>query len=364
MLGGFLGAGKTTAIARLARTYADRGKQVAIVTNDHASELVDTHTLRSLGFNVGEIPGACFCGNLDELISAVERASAFRAPDVVFVEPVGSCTDMVATVIRPFKRLLANQFEVAPYGVLLKPSHGKKILGGELNGGFSPQAEYIFRQQLEEADFVVINRIDQLSSEQADELEGLLRAHYPDMPALRTSAKTGQGFEALVEFLERPGEFGNRVLALDYERYAEGEAELGWLNSSFLVQSQEPFELDQLLLGIVNRLHHGFLAATVEAAHVKLIGQWEGAFAVANLVASKESPELSLASQRRVSSAHLTVNARVAAAPTVLETHVSETLQTMADAMRLQILDRYTQSFRPGRPIPQRGNLSAVTCPS
>src|SRR5262249_29780260 len=162
---------KTTAIARLARIYAERGKQVAIVTNDHASELVDTQTLRSLGFNVGEIPGACFCGNLDELVSAVERASVFAVPDVVFVEPVGSCTDMVATVIRPLKRLLANQFEVAPYGVLLKPSHGKKILRGESNGGFSPQAEYIFRQQLEEADFVAINRIDQLSVVEADELE-------------------------------------------------------------------------------------------------------------------------------------------------------------------------------------------------
>src|SRR5262245_11408383 len=337
MLGGFLGAGKTRAIARLARTYADRGKQVAIVTNDHASELVDTQTLRSLGFNVGEIAGSCFCGNLDELASAVERASVFRAPDVVLVEPVGSCTDMVATVIRPLKRLLANHFEVAPYGVLLKPSHGKKILRGELNGGFSPQAEYIFRQQLDEADFVAINRIDQLSSGQADELEGLLRDNYPDVPVLRTSAKTGQGFETLVEFLDRPGEFGNRVLALDYERYAEGEADLGWLNSSLLIQGQEPFELDQLLFGIVSRLHNALLSANVEAAHVKLIGQWEGAFGVANLIATKESPELSLASKRRVSCAHLTVNARVAAAPTLLETHVSEALHAVASAMRLQV---------------------------
>src|SRR5262245_16344000 len=277
MLGGFLGAGKTTAIARLARMYIERGKQVAIVTNDHASELVDTQTLRSLGFNVGEIPGSCFCGNLDELVSAVERASVFATPDVVFVEPVGSCTDMVATVIRPLKRLFDSQFEVAPYGVLLKPGHGKKILRGESSGGFSPQADYIFRQQLQEADFVAINRIDQLSSGQADELEGLVRAQCPEIPVLRTSAKTGQGFETLVEFLERAGEFGNRVLTLDYERYAQGEADLGWLNSSILVQGHEPFDLDQFLFGIVSRLRIAFLAAGVETAHVKLIGQWEGA---------------------------------------------------------------------------------------
>src|SRR5687767_10766884 len=50
MLGGFLGAGKTTAIARLARHYTGQGKRVAIVTNDQAYDLVDTHSLRAQGF--------------------------------------------------------------------------------------------------------------------------------------------------------------------------------------------------------------------------------------------------------------------------------------------------------------------------
>ena len=31
-------------------------------------------------------------------------------------------------------------------------------------GGFSPQAAYIFKKQLEEADFVVINRTDELAA--------------------------------------------------------------------------------------------------------------------------------------------------------------------------------------------------------
>jgi hypothetical protein len=171
------------------------------------------------------------------------------------------------------------------------------------------------------------------------------------MPVLSTSAKTGQGFETLVEMLESSGEFGHRILALDYEQYAQGEADLGWLNSSVLVQGHEMFELDQLLLGVLSRLHETFRGASVEAAHVKLIGQWEGAFAVANLIATEEPPELSLASLRRVSSAHLTINARVAAAPALLETFVREALAAVVALMRLELLDRYTQSFRPGQPI-------------
>ena len=68
---------------------------------------------------------------------------------------------------------------MAPYAVLLKPSHGGRILRGEAKGGFSPQAAYIFKKQLEEADLIVINRIDELSPDEADELADLLAAQYP-----------------------------------------------------------------------------------------------------------------------------------------------------------------------------------------
>ena len=46
MIGGFLGAGKTTTIARLANEYRQRGLNIGIVTNDQADDLVDTLALR------------------------------------------------------------------------------------------------------------------------------------------------------------------------------------------------------------------------------------------------------------------------------------------------------------------------------
>ena len=42
MIGGFLGAGKTTTIGKLAAHYVAAGKNVALVTNDQAYDLVDT----------------------------------------------------------------------------------------------------------------------------------------------------------------------------------------------------------------------------------------------------------------------------------------------------------------------------------
>jgi len=352
MLGGFLGAGKTTAIGRLAKHYQDQGLKVGVVTNDQAADLVDTNLLRSQGLNVGEVAGACFCCNFNELTSTVETLASSERPDVVIAEPVGSCTDLVATVVQPLMQLFDAQFDVAPYGVILKPSHGLRILRQEANAGFSPKAAYIFEKQLEEADFLIINRIDELSTEQIEELSSLLAEFAPGTPILRLSAKTGEGMDALSEMLDQRGSFGQKILELDYDTYAEGEAELGWLNSSLDATSDEVFVLDDLLLGVVEELGQRLAAVEAETAHLKTIGLWEGAYGVANLVSSDSPAVLSLPSNCQTKLAHVVVNARVAVDPQSLRTLVEQVVQEVAGKMGVTVALHQTQSFRPGRPVP------------
>lgn len=352
MLGGFLGAGKTTTIARLARTYQTQGLRVGIVTNDQAADLVDTHLLRSQGFHVGEVAGACFCCNFNDLTKTADQLELEGHPDVILAEPVGSCTDLVATVVQPLMRLFNTRFEVAPYGVILKPSHGRRILKNEPQAGFSPKAAYIFLKQLEEADFVVINRVDQLSVEEVDELVELIQARYPETPTIRMSARTGEGFEQLVNQLDQRGDFGRRILDLDYDIYAEGEAELGWLNSSLQVVAASPFVLDDLLVDIVDRLRTALVAANAEAAHLKTIGLADGAHAVVNLVSTDSPAELSLASEIQTRQANLIVNARVAIDPAELQHLVTAALDAACAKINATQSDHQTQSFRPGRPVP------------
>ena len=105
VVGGFLGAGKTTALLRLARAYSKEGLRVGLITNDQAEGLVDTGSLRVRGFRVEEIAGACFCCKFDDLAQAAERIRVEDRPDVLLGEPVGSCTDLAATVVAPFRKL-------------------------------------------------------------------------------------------------------------------------------------------------------------------------------------------------------------------------------------------------------------------
>src|SRR5262249_4684516 len=151
--------------------------------------------------------------------------------------------------------------------------------------GFSPKAAYIFRKQLEEADAIAINRIDELKPEELGELTALIEKEYPGVPVLHISAKTGEGIERMLQLLEQQGNFGRQIPGIEHDTYAEGEAEMGWLNSSIHVTSPKPLALDGLLLDVVSKLRER-LKGVAEVAHLKAIGLSEVSFGVANLVSS------------------------------------------------------------------------------
>lgn len=365
LVGGFLGAGKTTTLVRLARWYQSRGQKVGLITNDQAAGLVDTANLKAQGLPVAEVAGACFCCRFQDLLDRVDDLRRQVRPDVLLAEPVGSCTDLVATVIQPLKDLYGERFRLAPYAVLFKPSHGLKILatpekGTPPAGGFSPKAAYLFHKQLEEADVIVLNRIDELEADRLAVLRQLVQAHFPQTPLLAMSARTGQGFEDLIAFLEQEGNFGRRILDLDYDLYAAGEAEMGWFNGAVQVTAGTPFSLDDLLLEIVQNLQKGWQREGAEIAHVKVIGLGDTAFAVANVISNQDRPELSVPSNSRTSQAELTLNARVAQDPQRLQQHVQEVVAEVASRRQLHLRWSDSQSFRPGRPQPTYRYAAAV----
>ena len=56
-----------------------------------------------------------FIGSIHELITKIK-------PDIVLAEPVGSCTDLLATVYAPLRRYYGGKISLAPYTVLVDAS--------------------------------------------------------------------------------------------------------------------------------------------------------------------------------------------------------------------------------------------------
>jgi Ni2+-binding GTPase involved in maturation of urease and hydrogenase len=352
MIGGFLGAGKTTTIRRLAQHYQAQGKRIGIVTNDQAFGLVDTENLRHAGFSVQEVPGACFCCKFDDLISTTEKLSTGELPDIILAEPVGSCTDLAATVVEPMRRLYGDRFTLGPLVVLLKPEHGRKVLSGETGLGFSPKAAYIFLKQLEEADVIVINKVDKLNPREVESLTAEIKERFPGKKVLCHSATSGSGFDALVQAMDAPAPLREEFMEVDYDIYAEGEAELGWLNCQVDFKSASALSLDEVVLALVRALAGSLANDSVEPAHLKVMAQAGSEASIANLVASDSAAELSLESDVRTSSAELLINARVAVDPERLEEIVREVIAQQSRSWGFEYEIRGMQRFRPGRPMP------------
>jgi G3E family GTPase len=171
LIGGFLGAGKTTLLTRAARHLEASGERVALITNDQAPNLVDTELLRRNGFAVGEVSGGCFCCKFDGLVQSLEKAIRENQAGVVLGEPVGSCTDLSATVMQPLKHLYGERFRLAPLTVLVDPTRLREAYPSGASRSFPDSVYYIFHKQLEEADAIVINKADLLSSAHLSSVE-------------------------------------------------------------------------------------------------------------------------------------------------------------------------------------------------
>jgi G3E family GTPase len=258
MIGGFLGAGKTTSILRLAQHFSSLGKRVGLIANDQSQGLVDTAMLANSGLPTEEISGGCFCCKFNSLIEACENLDAHSKPEIYLAEPVGSCTDLVATVVTPLQQLHADRYRIAPLSVLVDPIRAQRFLGLLTGKTFSPKVNYIYDRQLEEADLIVINKSDLLQTDQLQTLVSTLEKRYPKAKVLSVCARTGEGFEQWLEALTPSAKTNQGSMPVDYQLYAEGEALLGWVNVSAHIRGAE-FDGNQFLLTLLEDLHQSLL---------------------------------------------------------------------------------------------------------
>lgn len=354
LVGGFLGAGKTTAILRLARHLSGQGLRVGLITNDQSFGLVDTALLSSHGFAVEEITGGCFCCKFNSLIDASQRLSEQDRPDAFIAEPVGSCTDLKATVDYPLRRMYGDDFAVAPLSVLVDPVRALRILGVETGKSFSPKVSYIYAKQLEEAELIVINKTDLLTPQRLETLRQALSARFPQAQVLAISARQGSGIEQWLEQIASASPRTSGAMEVDYATYADGEALLGWLNCTVALSADEAFDGNAAVVQLARDIHSRLRAGGAEVAHLKMtLSPREGNdLAVGNLVRQDHEPELSHRLAEPLDGGELIVNLRAEADPQLLRQETLSAIAALAAAVGMRAEVAHLESFRPGKPTP------------
>ena len=327
LVGGFLGSGKTTLLAETARRLALEGKSVGLITNDQAPELVDTRLLTGVGKGVSEVAGSCFCCNFNGFVEAINALIA-QGAETIIAEPVGSCTDLSATIMNPIKKL-HPQWSLAPLSVLIDPKRLLEVIGNA-ESIVDPDALYIMELQLAEADRILVSKSDLSSEAEKQNANALLTQKYPGKKIAFISSKTGDGFDAWLSEILNASDAGATIVPVDYDRYAHGEAVLGWLNATASVAPNTDGK--KRLTDVLTAFHSALLKehgkkSNWEVGHVKMSLNVDGNEWVGNLTALNGNVDVRK-TEAKPGGAMMTINARVQTSPEALETLVRELCAT------------------------------------
>lgn len=347
-VGGFLGAGKTTLLFEAAKRLAARGERIGLITNDQAPALVDTAILERTGSAVREVSGSCFCCNFPGLVAAIDALTQQSKARIVLAEPVGSCTDLSATILQPLQDSKGGEVALGLFSVLVDPTRLSSILEGN-SAGFHDSSAYIFRKQLEEADIILISKADSLSQGDISDLDVRLASAYPKAEVLAVSAKSGLGVEAWLEAVMTTSRAGTHLADVDYDIYAEGEAVLGWLNATYQLRSTTPVDWKAFAETLMGEVSTRFDSMAAAVGHIKLVLTSGDSLVATNCVGTRDTLEVhdSFSSE----SAKLTLNARVQMSPQALENIIREQIQITCGSV-IQADPIAWRCLSPGRPNP------------
>ena len=344
LIGGFLGSGKTTLINKMAQQLILKKKPIGIITNDQGQLLVDTEFIRVRGIDVEEVPGGCFCCNFPKLIENAERLMGNIAPEYIIAEPVGSCTDLIATVALPLKKFYGEKFSTAPLIVLIdgpklmENAFDKKTLGG-----------YLRSHQAEEAEVLVLTKTDLLGDDDIKTLESKLKKMNPDAEIIRYSAVSGAGFDRIMKIVSSSKTTDRKPVDVDYDKYAEAEAELGWYNGVFLFDAKE-YDAYDLSMAMLRDLAGKYSAKDI--AHAKIALTSGTSHTKISLIGNEFSVGGVQGSRFGKGESQLNFNARIVSEPDALRRSIRETVEKVMGSKKIKYKMKFDDCFSPGRPNP------------
>ena len=345
IVGGFLGAGKTTLLINLAKRYKAKGKSVAIIMNDQGEVLVDTQFARQLGFDTAEVLKGCFCCKFPELIDNARKLVLENHPDIILAEPVGSCTDLLATVVAPLKFRFPEEFSVAPLAVLLDSTRISDEVEDEGSLG-----AYLRKHQVQEAEVIVLSKTDLVAAEEMDGLLTIIKEMNPGARVIPYSGISKKGVAEIAELLGSNDKSLKRPVDVDYELYAKAEAELGWYNGSYEFELGSETDTYDLGIKILRNVAQSFENGQI--AHVKLLLDSPINAMKMSLVFSDIGVDGVKGGRKAKGKVVLNLNARVLSTPDRLREVMRQSVMSVLERFVASNISYKDDCFSPGRPNP------------
>lgn len=193
VIGGFLGSGKTTTVINLGKFLADKGHTVAIIVNEIGEIGIDGDLISKYGLETKEITNGCICCTLKVSMknTLIELRRSYN-PDFVIIEPSGIA----------FPNMIKKEIELMNLGVSIKVSPLTTLIDGSRFKAIMKSVKNYAIRQIEDADILVINKVDLIENLQLPVLEASVQQLNPKAKVIKMSSKSEDpGFNELLKMI-------------------------------------------------------------------------------------------------------------------------------------------------------------------
>lgn len=193
VIAGFLGSGKTTLVLSSVKDIYERyGKKVAVVVNDFGTIGIDGKVMEKYGLQVKELAAGCVCCTLGpSLLITIKEIYENIHPDVIIVEPTGIANPeaVVAVLYQAEEEWVPEKIS----SVVIVDAHRFPVL--------MKAFERPLKNQLNNSDFVVINKIDTVDENALLEIKAKIDELAPGKPVVCASASLNKNVSEIVDRL-------------------------------------------------------------------------------------------------------------------------------------------------------------------
>ncbi|MFA6679868.1 MAG: GTP-binding protein, partial [Candidatus Methanomethylophilaceae archaeon] len=327
VIGGYLGAGKTTLAINLAKTLKTKyDKSVAIITNDQGDVLVDTEYSKDAGFDTREIMGGCFCTNFNEFVSSARTLVTTGRPDVIIAEPIGTSTNIMSSVVAPMRSLYPDEFSVAPFTVVVDCVRALEILSKKKERTVDT-VDIIPAHQIREAEIIILTKTDLVDNETIKAIKAEILKILPFTEIIETSSTDLNNIDSIIGIILSTKMSTRAPTGEKNQGFAFEKAKLGWYSGTFNITPTDDVDMYALATDMMKGVAKEYGPNSV--VHVKVIIESPEAAAKMSLVQETMQVDGLYGSRYIRTPGKLVLNARVISPPKKLE----ETMRSLIESI-------------------------------
>ena len=345
LVGGFTGSGKTTAIANACKVLSENNI-ITSVFGDKEEEyfLADCPKNNISDFgdsadsddeNFARVTGGCFCCNYTQLDSEIDLLKKKSDQSALLADYGGTCTNLISTLLKPLRDYKGAEIEVANFSTFIDAKFLLLHLRG-LRVPLSLESKYSWDKHMEEAEILIINKIDLLP---ADDLEDLKRLAKDALSSKQILFQNSLDMESIRKWVEL---ISSSQVPVAVENGKSSN--IAWLDEEIQIITEDDSAV-KVAYDFMRQLSNGLVQKELQIEHLKFLLFGDDLPLKLDHTQFLNENTGSPIVYEKSNSADLLVNARVQTSHNELRKFLFDTLNQFKSQAGVKIVEKFISYF-------------------